>query len=422
MEMIDRIGVNFLKNTYLIVGVYILLGSIIEKKSIDRIISSIFKTFIGMFIMEIGVDVIGKSVSNLNYLIPKAFKFIGVIPQNEGAAALGEFRYGDVINSILFLGMAINILIAKFTRFKYIFLTGQQMIYMSSLLAIIMIPFGISHNIAIIIGGILLGIMMSIFPHILHPYTKIITKNNNIAVGHFSTIGFYLSSQIGKLFKQREKSENKNKLTKFNGILFDTTLVTAFFMVFIFTISSIISGKGYVEDISGGTNFLIFSFKQGLIFAAGVYIILNGVRMLIQEIIPAFRGIAKRLVPEAIVALDISILFPYKENIMLLGFLFSFLGGIFSMYMTSIYRVEVILPSVLIHFFTGGGCGMYGYSTGGKKGCIIASFLVGILIGICPLLLLDHYKEMEFHKLAFGEIDLSLVGYILKKVLSSFKI
>ncbi len=38
---------------------------------------------------------------------------------------------------------------------------------------------------------------------------------------------------------------------------------------------------------------------QSLIFAGGVYIVLQGVKMLIAEIVPAFKGISDKLVPGA---------------------------------------------------------------------------------------------------------------------------
>ncbi|PAB59988.1 PTS transporter subunit IIC [Anaeromicrobium sediminis] len=429
MNLIEALGVNIFKNTYLIIAFYMFLGSFFDKKSITKTFSSLFKTLMGLFIMEIGLEVIISSVSNLNYMIPRAFKFISIIPQNEGAAALGEFRYGDVINSIMFIGMIVNLLIAKFTRFKYIFLTGQQIIYMSSLLAIVFIPLGVDSHKASLVGGILLGVLMSILPSLIHPYTMKITKNKNITVGHFSTIGFYLSCRIGEMVASTArkikfhrqlfvpKKEKNMSLKKLNIMFLDSTLITAIFMVIIFLLSAFLSGKEYVEDISGGSSFIVFSFKQALLFACGVYIVLTGVRMLIQEIIPAFRSVAKKIVPEAVVALDVSILFPYKENIMLLGFIFSFLGGVLATFITSINSVLVVLPSILIHFFTGGGCGIYGYTTGGKKGCIIASFIMGFVISLTPFLLIDHYKSIGFSRIVFGEIDLSLIGFMLKKLI-----
>lgn len=430
MELIKSLGVNVFKNTYIIIGVYIFLGSFFEKKTFANTLNALFKTLMGLFIMEIGLDVIVSSVSNLNYMVPRAFRFISILPQNEGAAALATFRYGEVINIIMFLGMIVNLIIAKFTSFKYIFLTGQQIIFMSSLLAIIFIPLGIDPYFAGILGGILLGILMSVLPSLIHPYTVLITKNDNLTVGHFSTLGFYLSCKIGEFTKNAFKhisfstnhslTKKKFRLKKLNLMFLDSTLITALFMVCIFLLSAILSGKDYVEDITGGSNFIVFSIKQALLFACGVYIVLMGVRMLIQEIIPAFRLVAKKMVPEAVVALDVSILFPYKEQIMLLGFICSFLGGLLATIITSINSVLVVLPSIVIHFFTGGGCGIYGYITGGKKGCIVASFTMGFIISVIPFLLIDHYNSIAFSRVAFGEIDLSIVGYILKKIIEIY--
>ena len=71
---------------------------------------------------------------------------------------------------------------------------------------------------------------------------------------------------------------------------------------------------------------------QAITFAAGVYIILAGVRMLIAEIIPAFKGIADKLVPNTKPALDCPTIFPFAPNAVIIGFIFSFLAGLVSMF------------------------------------------------------------------------------------------
>ena len=43
------------------------------------------------------------------------------------------------------------------------------------------------------------------------------------------------------------------------------------------------------------THWLVWAITKGLSFAGGVYIILSGVRLIIGEIVPAFRGIAEHL-------------------------------------------------------------------------------------------------------------------------------
>ena len=67
-------------------------------------------------------------------------------------------------------------------------------------------------------------------------------------------------------------------------------------------------------DLSGTTNYLVFAFLQAIQFVVGVYVLLSGVRLILGEIVPAFRGIAMKLVPNAIPALDCPVLFPYSPK------------------------------------------------------------------------------------------------------------
>jgi PTS system ascorbate-specific IIC component len=72
-------------------------------------------------------------------------------------------------------------------------------------------------------------------------------------------------------------------------------------------------------------------FVQGLIqaftFAAGVEILLIGVRMFIAEIVPAFKGISDKLVRNAKPGIDCPVVFPFAPNAVIMGFIASTLGG-----------------------------------------------------------------------------------------------
>lgn len=60
------------------------------------------------------------------------------------------------------LGFIFNFIIARLTRFKYIFLTGQHNLYLAALLTIMLKYLNLSNVMIVIIGGILLGLSASI--------------------------------------------------------------------------------------------------------------------------------------------------------------------------------------------------------------------------------------------------------------------
>jgi PTS system ascorbate-specific IIC component len=56
----------------------------------------------------------------------------------------------------------------------------------------------------------------------------------------------------------------------------------------------------------------MYAFMQSIQFVAGVFVLYSGVRLLLNELVPAFRGIAMRIVPDAKPALDCPVLFPMR--------------------------------------------------------------------------------------------------------------
>ncbi|MEF9968450.1 MAG: PTS transporter subunit IIC, partial [Longicatena sp.] len=148
---------------------------------------------------------------------------------------------------------------------------------------------------------------------------------------------------------------------------------------------------------------------------------LSGVRLIIGEIVPAFRGIAEKLVPNAKPALDCPIVFPYAPNAVLIGFLVSFAGGIVGLFIlgainSSLMAVALILPGVIPHFFCGATAGVFANAEGGLKGCVIGSFLHGLLITFLPAICMPVMGSLNFANCTFSDADFSIAGILLGNV------
>ena len=191
-------------------------------------------------------------------------------------------------------------------------------------------------------------------------------------------------------------------------------------MLVLYLIVAIVAGPEYVGELSGGKNVVVFALLQAITFAGGVYVILAGVRLILGEIVPAFRGIAMKLVPNSKPALDCPLVFPYAPNAVLIGFLCSFLGGVVGLFILIALGAPAILPGVVPHFFCGATAGVFGNATGGRRGAILGSFANGLLITFLPALLIPVLAGLGFGGATFSDADFGVIGIILAKILSIF--
>lgn len=420
--MIDLIMKDILGTPAILVGLFALLGLVAQRKNIADTVSGTLKTVMGFVILGAGANVLVQSLGKFSDMFDKAFSVDGVIPNNEAIVALAQDSFGTETAMIMLFGMVANIVIARLTPFKYIFLTGHHTMFMACLIAVILTTGGLTGVPMVIIGSIILGSIMVLFPALLQPYTRKITGSDDFAVGHFGTAGYLVSAFIGGKVGKNSRSTEEINVPKSLGFLRDTSVSVSLTMVILFFVVAGFAGPTFVEDnLSGGQNFLVFAFMQGLTFAAGVYIILAGVRMLLAEIVPAFKGIADKIVPNAKPALDCPSVFPFAGNAVIIGFLSSFIAGLLSMFLLPIFGLKVIVPGLVPHFFTGAAAGVFGNATGGRKGAIFGSMANGVMISFLPALLLPVLGSLGFEGTTFGDADFGVVGIILGNLISLFE-
>lgn len=412
---------NILSTPAILVGLIALIGLIVQRKPASDIVKGTSKTVLGFVVMTSGAGIIVASLGQLGTMFQTGFNAQGVIPNNEAIVALALKTFGANTAFIMFFGMMVNIIIARLTPLKYIFLTGHHTLYMACLICVILSVGGLQGVVLIAVGSVLVGSIMAIFPTIASPFMKKIVGSNDIALGHFGTIGYIISGGIGKLVGKGSISTEDITFPKSMGFLRDTSVSILLTMTVFFVITAIVAGKSYVEgELSEGQNYILYSLMQAITFAAGVYVVLQGVRLVINEIVPAFVGISEKLIPYSKPALDCPIVFPYAPNAVMIGFISSFAGGLAGLAICGYFSWVLILPGIIPHFFCGGTAGVFGNSTGGLRGAIIGAFVQGIIITILPTLLLPVLGDLGFANTTFGDTDFSVIGILLSKMMKVF--
>jgi PTS system ascorbate-specific IIC component len=178
-----------------------------------------------------------------------------------------------------------------------------------------------------------------------------------------------------------------------------------------------INGKNIVEvfQLRAPISMLIFALVKGFTIGTGITIMMLGVRMMVAEIVPAFKGFTDKFVPDAIPALDCAVLFPFAPNAMIIGFITSMITSIITIIIVSSMGVfpTVILPLTVTCLFEVGCAGVISNAQGGVRGTIIGTAVAGIimvlLIGFgAPFFL----KTINSWLLVYGGQDFSFWGII----------
>lgn len=406
--------VDIMKVPSILVGLVALFGLVAQKKSFPDVIKGTVKTILGFLVLSGGASVLVGSLSTLGDIFKQAFDVQGIIPNNEAMVSIALEKYGAPTTLIMAFGMVANIVVARFTRLKYIYLSGHVTFYMACMVAIILSVAGFEGVQLIYTGSLALGMLMAFFPAIAQPYMRKIIGSDQVALAHTGTVGYVLSGWIGSVVGKGSKSTEEMNMPKNLSFLRDSTISISLTMMIIYLVLSISAGKEYVEShFSHGQNYLVYSFIQAITFAAGVFIILQGVRLILAEIVPAFTGFSERLVPNARPALDCPIVFPYAPNAVLVGFISSFVGGLVGLFILGQLKWVLILPGVVPHFFCGATAGVFGNATGGKRGAIIGAFAHGILITFLPVALIPVLGALGLTNTTFSDTDFGVVGIIL---------
>lgn len=371
--------IELFKVPAVILGLVAMIGLILQKKSFGDVFSGTVKTAIGMLIVSAGAGMIVNEIIPFSVVFTQVFNLQGFATGSEavsGALQSAVPAISATSAAIMGLGFLVNIVLARFTPLKYIFLTGHMLWILSVVVASGLVFAGYSEIETIIWGSAIQGLVSIILPAIAQTFVEKVTKNSNFALGHLTNIGTVAAGYVGGLVGNKEKDAESLKLPAYLNFFKDTAISVSIVMGLFYLGLFLIAGPTKVAELTAGQNYIIFAILKALGFTAGILILLQGIRLFLGELVPSFKGISDKVVPGAIPALDVPVLFGFAPNSLMIGFLTGIIGMLIGMVVSSL----VFVISIIGSFFTGGTAGIFGNSRGGVRGASVAGAVYGFIL------------------------------------------
>jgi len=380
--------INFLINQVFIqapvfLGLVALIGLLLQRKSAADVVEGTAKTIVGILVLFAGIDVFLGAIIPLVTVMNKAFGVTGVIPDCFGPFGIAMKTLAQEISMTFILAFVIHLIIVRLVpwkNFKNVFMTGHIMLFQSGWWVVVLgATLGLQGAPLIVLAAILTGILWTVLPAMCRPFTREMT-DDEYTLGHLNSLCIVFGTWIGKLFKGTQKSDEL-ELPGFLSIFSDYTVLLSFLMPAVFLIIGLVAGQAEILPLSGDQNWIIWLVLTGLKFAAGVGIVLYGVRMFLAAMIPAFQGVSQTILPGTILGLDCPVFYPFAPVASILGFVADFAGAILvTIFLIVIGSPVVVLPGPIFFFFDGALAGPFGDRFGGWKGALAAGFAMGVFV------------------------------------------
>lgn len=416
----EFITTNILRNPPVLLGLIAMLGLILQKKGLAEIIKGTLLAAFGMLILNAGVGMLVNSILPINSAFQTLSGSAGAAKGLNDVTFTGT--YGGDVGLAMFIGLILHLMIAKFTPIKTIFLTGHMLWWFPFIFVAAGVEAGLRGPMLIGISAVFSALYWSVMPWLLRKYVFAVTGDESFTLGHptgvLSLISGFVAGKVGNKKKSTESISLPKGLSFFREI--SITGAVVIFVMFI------VVGIAIPSSVAKDQNLFMTAVNQGLNFGAGLIVMLQGVRMLINQIVPAFKGISDKLVPNALPAFDCPVIFNYKPNAVLIGFVTAMITSTILILICNAANVFhlMLIPLVITSFFECGAAAVIGEGQGGLRGCIIGTAVASVvMVGLVGVSAVMYSGTIQNWMLIFGGNDLSLFGILanlIDKLLAVF--
>ena len=380
------------------------------------ILEETVRALIGYYLLLLCARTMQWTLSPLQSLTQLAFGANGGVLNSEVYAALLLEQYGNPAMLALVVAFCVNLLLARWTRGKGVYTTGHHFLY-TAMFTVFLFSSGtsLSAPVVVLLGGVLTGTWCWFSATYNRRMTQRVVGQSGVCMANSCIFASVIGLVSGKIAPDDKRYGNESDLDGFHNIPF-----LAFGgMLFVYLLLCLCAGTQQSRALLGdGIPLAVNCLIRSLCFAAQIYLLFQGMQMMLANLIGALWELANRFAPGHWTALDASAMLSFSPKAWRAGFVACSLGGAVSMAVLILLRAPFIpLFSLSSFYFMGGVAGIYGNACGGRRSAWLAGFLSGMVSAFLLSVMMRHCSDGTQWGASFGESEYALYGLLLQRLM-----
>ena len=396
---------NILQQPAWMIGLIVLVGYVLLKKPWYDVLGGTLKAVIGYMILAVGSSGLVNNFRPVLVGLGERFNLDAMVidpyfGQNAVTAGVEEV-FGKPFSQVmilLLLAFVINIVLVrlrKITKLRSLFTTGHVQVQQASTaywLILFALPGLLTNNTALlIVMAVVLGLYWAVGSNLTIKPTQELTDGAGFCLGHQQIMGVALFSWIAGKWHEHDVKKGKKasrkiediELPGFMSIFNENMVCTALLMTLFFGIILLLLGRDYLTEagfLAEGASFLFYILTTCLNFAVYLAILQLGVRTFVTELTNSFQGIANKLLPGSIPAVDCAVSYGFgSPNAVPIGFLAGAVGQFLAIGALILLKSPVLVIAGFVPvFFDNATIAVYANNRGGLKAAIVLPFISGL--------------------------------------------
>lgn len=425
-DILRFVANNIFNEVAVLIGLITLLGLALQRKPVEDVVAGALRATIGVLVLFIGVDVFVGGLTSFQTIVASA---VGLEPP-AASSTLDDFlaAQGGSIALVITVGFLLHLLLVRLLRTRYVYLTGHQLFWIATITTAALVQgFGQADQWMLVLSGaVIAAAYWTIQPLYVAPLMRRVIGSDDWGYGHTSSSAVWLAGKLGRVVGDRDRDDvEKVRLPRQLSFFKDVNVSTALVITVILLVAMAFADSGVVAEQAAAYNPDVNPWMWGIIaglrFAAGIAILLFGVRMFLAEIVPAFKGISERLIPGSAPALDVPTVFPFAPTAVMLGFVASTVTFLILMGVFAAAGWFVLVPPMIMLFFPGAGAGVFGNAFGGWKGAALGGVINGVFLAVGQALTWGMLSDTAPELATLADPDWYVIAWLILLVGAPFE-